>query len=95
MNLDIRLPIGMLFTSLGLVLTAYGLTADASIYQRSLGHNVNLVWGVVLIVFGAVRLALGRRGRSTVRRAEASAEGRATEEREHRTGLEREPPRGH
>ena len=42
MNLDIRLPIGGLFTLLGLLLTGYGLMADASIYRRSLGHNAGV-----------------------------------------------------
>jgi len=49
---DIRLPIGILFTLLGLVLVTYGLTSDPSIYQRSLGINVNLWWGLALLAFG-------------------------------------------
>ena len=61
MRLDIRLPIGMLFAVLGVLLAVYGLTSDPAIYQRSLGRNVNLVWGLVLLVFGATMLALGRR----------------------------------
>ncbi|MDB4947813.1 MAG: hypothetical protein JWM27_462 [Gemmatimonadetes bacterium] len=92
MNLDIRLPIGMLFTLLGLLLTGYGLTSDASVYQRSLGHNLNLSWGLVVLVFGAVFLFYGRRGTAAVRSADESPEGRATEAREHRTGLESEGP---
>lgn len=62
MQLDIRLPIGALFTLLGVILTAYGLLSDAASYQRSLGHNVNLAWGVVILVFGVLFLALARRG---------------------------------
>jgi hypothetical protein len=61
MRLDIRLPIGMFFAVLGVLLAIYGLTSDPAIYQRSLGRNVNLVWGLVLLVFGATMLALGRR----------------------------------
>lgn len=61
MNLDIRLPIGLLFTIHGLLLTGYGLVADPSIYERSLGYNVNISWGVVLLAFGIVMLLLGRR----------------------------------
>ena len=90
MNLDIRLPIGLLFTLLGLILVAYGLTADASVYQRSLGHNVNLAWGACVLAFGIVFLWMGRRGTSSVEPAAATPEGRATEVREHRTGLEDE-----
>jgi hypothetical protein len=94
-HLDIRLPIGMLFTLLGLVLAGYGVVSDDAIYQRSLGHNVNLLWGLPLLAFGVVMLLMGRRGTSGVRPAELSPEGRATEEREHRTGLESERPRSH
>ncbi len=61
MNLDIRIPIGMLFTILGVLLTGYGVVADHNIYQRSLGYNVNLSWGLVLLAFGIVMLLLGRR----------------------------------
>jgi len=62
MNLDIRLPMGMLFTVLGALLTVYGVTADRSIYAKSLGYNVNLYWGLVLLAFGLFMLLLGRRG---------------------------------
>jgi hypothetical protein len=58
--LDIRLPIGLLFLLLGALLTGYGLVSDPSLYTRSLGINVNLDWGVVLLVFGAAMLYLGR-----------------------------------
>jgi len=62
MGLDIRLPIGAMFTLFGLLLVVYGFVSDKSIYQRSLGINVNLRWGAVLLVFGILMLALGRRG---------------------------------
>ena len=60
-NLDIRLPIGLLFATLGGLLTAYGALADRAIYQRSLGINVNLWWGLVMLAFGALMIGLGRR----------------------------------
>ena len=91
MRLDIRLPIGLLFAILGALLVAYGLVSDASIYRRSLGININLWWGLALLAFGALMLVLGRRGSSAMRPAEESPEGRETERREHREGLEREP----
>jgi hypothetical protein len=62
LGLDIRLPIGALFTLLGVLLAGYGLGSNATVYQRSLGINVNLVWGMVLLVFGLVMILLGRRG---------------------------------
>ena len=67
MNLDIRVPLGMLFAILGVLLAGYGATSDASIYQKSLGYNVNLVWGLVLLVVGLLTLWLGRRGARTAR----------------------------
>jgi hypothetical protein len=88
MNLDIRLPIGLLFTLIGLILAVYGLVSGDEIYQRSLGYNVNLIWGLAVLAFGAVFLYLGRGGASAVEPAEATPEGRATEAREHATGLE-------
>jgi hypothetical protein len=62
MGLDIRLPIGLMFTIFGLLLVGFGLFSDKSIYDRSLGININLSWGVVLLVFGLLMLALGRGG---------------------------------
>jgi hypothetical protein len=94
MNLDIRFPIGMLFGLVGALLAVYGVTSDATIYERSLGYNVNLVWGLVLLAFGVIMIVLGRRGTSGVRPAEQTPEGWATEIREHGAGLESErPPR--
>jgi hypothetical protein len=61
MGLDIRLPLGLLFTVLGVLLAGYGLVADPAIYARSLGINVNLWWGLAMLVFGAAMLFLSRR----------------------------------
>jgi hypothetical protein len=61
MGLDLRLPIGFLFTALGAILTLYGAISDPAIYARSLGINVNLAWGCVLLVFGLAMLAASRR----------------------------------
>ena len=63
MKLDLRLPIGLMFTIIGILLVGFGLTSDPAIYQRSLGVNVNLWWGVVLLAFGLVMLWLVMRGR--------------------------------
>lgn len=66
MNMDIRLPLGLMFLILGLLLTLYGLVTagQAELYQRSLQININLWWGLTMMVFGAVFLFFGwRRGR--------------------------------
>ena len=64
MNLDLRLPMGLMFTILGALLTGFGLVADNAIYVRSLGINVNLWWGLVLLAFGLIMLWLALRARS-------------------------------
>ena len=65
MGLDIRLPIGMMFTLLGALLALYGLAtgSDAEMYKSSLDLNINLWWGLVLFVFGAVMLFFALRAR--------------------------------
>jgi hypothetical protein len=39
---------------------------DAELYRHSLGLNVNLWWGLVLLAFGVVMLLLGRSGKGAV-----------------------------
>jgi multisubunit Na+/H+ antiporter MnhG subunit len=61
MNLDIRFPIGLMFTLVGAIIGIFGLFSDPALYQRSLGINVNLWWGLVMFLFGAVMLFMARR----------------------------------
>lgn len=64
MGLDIRLPLGLLFVVTGGMMTVYGLfTHGSSIYEKSLGVDINLVWGVVLSLFGLTVLLLAYIGR--------------------------------
>lgn len=70
-GLDVRVPIGGLFTALGLLLGGYGLATagDPSHYARSMSVNINLWWGLVMLVFGVTLLAavsLSRRRRHPV-----------------------------
>ena len=62
-GMDIRAPIGGLFTLLGVMLVGYGLVAPASTGAATLsaGTNVNLWWGLVLLAFGIFMLLLARR----------------------------------
>ncbi len=62
MGLDIRWPIGYMFLIIGVVLAAYGMFSDPTIYAQSLGMNVNLIWGAILAAFGIVMLLLARSG---------------------------------
>jgi hypothetical protein len=97
MQLDIRIPIGMMFASLGVLLTAFGLgSINKPIYERSLGININLWWGLILLVFGVVMYLLGRKGTSSARPAGETAEGRLMEQREEQVEAEGRPRRsGH
>ncbi len=58
MTLDIRIPLGLMFAVLGVLLTVWGLytSNNADMYARSLGVNVNLFWGVGLLAFGVIML---------------------------------------
>jgi hypothetical protein len=62
-SLDIRIPIGLMFSLIGAILTIFGLVSDTKLYDRSLGINVNLGWGCVLLAFGAFMLTLAWRAR--------------------------------
>ena len=62
--LDLRLPIGLLFSIFGALLVITGLVTSAEANKQSLGINVNLYWGVVLCAFGAFMLALALRARA-------------------------------
>jgi hypothetical protein len=92
-SLDIRLPIGGLFTVLGLILAGFGLATvdEPSRYARSFSVNVNLWWGLVMLAFGAGLLlsATFYRSRPTVTPAAQTSAGRRTEARERDEGLER------
>ncbi len=62
MNLDIRIPIGGLFSLVGLLVLIYGVTTRGdAMYARSLDINVNIWWGVVMTVFGGLMLGFGLR----------------------------------
>ena len=65
MGLDIRLPIGLMFSLIGLMLAVSGFLTwgNAAMYNRSLDININLIWGLVLFVFGVGMLAAARLGR--------------------------------
>jgi hypothetical protein len=55
-----------MFTIIGALLTVFGLVSDSAIYERSLGINVNLWWGLVLLLFGGFMLGLALRARRRV-----------------------------
>jgi hypothetical protein len=60
MGLDIRWPIGLMFTLIGVLLTVFGAIKKSD--SMSLDININLIWGVVLLVFGVLMLIGAVRG---------------------------------
>ena len=58
MGLDIKIPIGLMFSIFGLILTILGLITmgDTAMYEQSLGYNINLLSGGVMLVFGGFML---------------------------------------
>lgn len=62
MGLDIRIPLGLIFLITGGIMSIYGLvTRGSEMYARSENVNLNLVWGLIMFVFGAVMYFVGRR----------------------------------
>ena len=67
MGLDIRWPIGIMFSLVGLLLVIFGAAtnSDPAMYsQTSLGMNINLYWGAGLLVFGVAMLLGAISGRN-------------------------------
>lgn len=90
-RIDVRLPIGGLFTALGIVLAGYGLATNgnAELYKTSLSVNINLWWGLAMLVFGVLMLVFAMRSRRQQPPPVVAPEGLATEQRERALGLER------
>ncbi len=53
-----------MFSLIGVMLVIYGAAtgSDTEMYKHSLGMNVNLYWGFLLVVFGGWMLLMAWRG---------------------------------
>jgi len=62
MGLDIKIPIGLMFTIMGLILTILGLVTmdDTAMYEQAMGYNINLFSGLIMLVFGCFMLFTSR-----------------------------------
>jgi membrane-bound ClpP family serine protease len=58
MSMDIRFPIGFMFTITGLIITVWGLISSPEIYKKSLNVNINLWTGLAMLVFGLIFLLM-------------------------------------
>jgi hypothetical protein len=65
MGLDIRIPLGLIFLIIGGLMTIFGLVTRNAVelYEKSLGINLNLGWGIVMVLFGLIMFLMGRRKR--------------------------------
>jgi cytochrome c-type biogenesis protein CcmH/NrfF len=84
MTLDLRIPLGLMFTLVGVILTLFGLKTNGNsvLYAPSLGINVNLWWGLVMLAFGVTMFLLGRRGQKRLEQQSSSK----PEKEHHRRG---------
>jgi Na+/proline symporter len=83
MKMDMRIPLGMMFTLIGTMLAAFGLSTrdNVGLYLKSLGIDLNTWWGFALLVFGILMLALGRRGQAKMERTESRDQRSGTRKR--------------
>ena len=83
MQLDLRTPMGLMFSITGAILVIWGLKTNGdAIYARSLGINANLWWGIVLLIFGLTMFILGERRQHKLEKEPPSP----IDESEHRPG---------
>jgi hypothetical protein len=70
MQLDIRMPIGLLFTLLGAIILVLGIaTQGNAMYSHSLGININIYSGVGLLIFGIIMLVFAVRAQNKMKQA--------------------------
>lgn len=61
MSLDLRIPMGLMFLIVGVIMSLFGFfTRGSAIYERSAGMNINLIWGLIMLAFGLIMFLLGR-----------------------------------
>ena len=64
MGLDLRWPIGLMFTLIGVLLTGFGAANPARSTTKIDGQdiNINLIWGILLLIFGVLMVIFAYRG---------------------------------
>jgi len=60
---DIRFPIGLMFTILGVLITIFGFVtmSNTEMYKQSLDINVNIIMGILMLIFGLIMLFMAVR----------------------------------
>jgi len=81
MNLDLRLPLGLMLSITGIILLSFGLATRArpELFSRSFGINADQWWGWVVFLVGLIVVGIGRRGQGRIelRKQGQTAAGRA------------------
>lgn len=56
--IDIKIPIGLMFSLLGVLLTIFGLftMSDTEMYRKAFDININIWSGILLLLFGSFML---------------------------------------
>jgi len=62
MGLDIRIPLGLVFLIIGGMMGVYGIftNGNTEMYEKSLGMNINLIWGGLMFAFGLIMFLFGK-----------------------------------
>lgn len=65
---DIRIPIGLMFSIVGLLISVFGFVtiSNTEMYQKSLGINVNIIMGILMLIFGLIMLFFAFRKKKKV-----------------------------
>jgi cytochrome c biogenesis protein CcdA len=65
---DIRIPIGLMFSIMGVLISGFGIftTSNTEMYQKSLGINVNIIMGIIMLTFGLIMLYFSFRKKKKV-----------------------------
>jgi hypothetical protein len=61
--LDLRLPAGLFFDAVGLILTVSGLINPTNVAPLT-PLNINLYAGVAMLIFGTILLVLAKRSKA-------------------------------
>jgi hypothetical protein len=78
---DIREPIGFLFLGLGALIAGYGYTAGAQeLVTVGVPLNLNIIWGLVMFVFGMVMVCLAKLQQALEAEAQMLEEARLKDE---------------
>ncbi len=66
--IDLRLPIGIFFILVGVILMIFGLVSPTNIPNIDVHINIDLYWGIVLLLFGIPMTFFGLRAERKIKK---------------------------